>query len=948
MWCTYRASNDGDGAPTSDAGWGCAVRSAQSLCATALLRVVGDSPHARQRVAGLVVDWPHDGCALSLPHLVKARGAGKWYGPHEISHVLASLTHQRELRLSGLSDKAQLECLRVVAASDGAVARSDVAAAAATPWGNAVLLLVPLRLGLSHRVEEHYRPLLARAMSLPSFAGAIGGPPRSSQFLVGPVDDRGLLPYLDTHVVKSAPLMPTDVASLPPDQPVQAAVPDSFVRSLQPPPQLPRMHMADLDSSIALGFLLQSQCEFDAFCDQAGALVEHPACDENGRAVGLPLRLFSLVDRPLGEALLGDSGVDLCEDEMAGTEAVSTSSIAGGDSVSAGLGGHDARLLGLPPQAEGLCLQRPFHGLDRPTPPLGAHAGHRATTSEGSDFSLVRPSPDFDGGDRAAACPDDDDTATSVSPPSSAPGSPFGLVGGDGSATPQVTEVQLGARTAAAPSDEAFCLGQPAHPPAAVQQQASRGAGGFVVSPSYGTGTSGRIFSGLALSPPAATGVDMDLPGAAGSAHTRYPVNHFVSSDEDGRQDDYHICESLMIGHGAGTLLARRSQSDEEAAQQALAPLDEDDGAASLDGGGDDSLGGATGSTRSTASTLPPMPPISWREQILSGLHKLTDSQSLKGLPKLPQTQVNPRHMSQSAVPVSKRRWPGRGGGYHASSLHMASSAGPKPASSSAGPLQSAPGTTGRNVPAPVPDGECRGGAPQSEGVHAASGRDLPSFAPLSRDGPSSHTVAQSALRVPAPVMRRSHSESVGGPASSTPSAGAVGSLIPRGRLFSRGIASSAESGGVQIPDWLQVGMRSIASRAHLFACDAREAWDRAVAEPVQRLSGQLADSLAGDTGRAHSAMAADDSGWQVVDLPARGRRSRVRSRGSSGASGGSPALDASEFLASNLSGGRLRPPGIGASSAAAGIGYNPSAAGEGLGIGACPTRIPLLPAPLR
>ncbi|SPR00639.1 unnamed protein product (mitochondrion) [Plasmodiophora brassicae] len=192
IWLTYRRGFPPLPPPsrtTSDAGWGCMIRTGQMMLAHALQRHGAD----RRRVIGLFLDTP--AAPFSIHRLVdacpdKQKAPDQWFGPLEVCRMMHACCRAAQ------GDLASVVC------SDG-LFRSDVEEAARGEgephdgW-RPVVVLVPLRLGLDD-LNPIYMESLLQMMTLPQSLGFIGGRPRSSLYFVG-FQGRKLL-YLDPHTI---------------------------------------------------------------------------------------------------------------------------------------------------------------------------------------------------------------------------------------------------------------------------------------------------------------------------------------------------------------------------------------------------------------------------------------------------------------------------------------------------------------------------------------------------------------------------------------------------------------------------------------------------------------------------------------------------------------------------------------------------------------------------
>ncbi|KAI3623661.1 ATG4 [Malassezia furfur] len=198
--------------PTSDAGWGCMLRTVQSLLATALVRVHlgrswrlppvrdgrvqwrSDEEHATYtRILTLFLDDPSSACPFSI-HRLAAEGkrlgidVGAWFGPSTAASVVQRLAQPTHLGVG------------VAATNDGLVYVDDVVAAS-HDWTRPVLVLVAQRLGLDE-VPKAYRTALKQLFAFPQSVGVAGGRPSSSVYFVG--SQREHLLYLDPHTTRAS------------------------------------------------------------------------------------------------------------------------------------------------------------------------------------------------------------------------------------------------------------------------------------------------------------------------------------------------------------------------------------------------------------------------------------------------------------------------------------------------------------------------------------------------------------------------------------------------------------------------------------------------------------------------------------------------------------------------------------------------------------------------
>jgi cysteine protease ATG4 len=239
---TYRVSFEKIEGYSSDAGWGCMVRTAQMALCHALSRVcLGEGWRISDRtdyseyrkILRLFGDNPSSPLSIqSVATMGKDLdiSVGQWFGPTSISHVMRRLLTQEALPI------------RPYVAVDGMISAPDVFQASQL-WSNPVLILVPLRLGLD-AIQPDLAVQAAATLKWPQSVGILGGKPRSSYFFIGLSGDTLL--YLDPHYTQVTVNMDDR------DFPL-----DSFHSH-----QVYRMRVCEMDPSLALVFLCITERDF--------------------------------------------------------------------------------------------------------------------------------------------------------------------------------------------------------------------------------------------------------------------------------------------------------------------------------------------------------------------------------------------------------------------------------------------------------------------------------------------------------------------------------------------------------------------------------------------------------------------------------------------------------------------------------------------------------------
>ncbi|KAJ3994753.1 cysteine protease [Lentinula boryana] len=213
---------------TSDSGWGCMLRTGQSLLANSLLFMhLGrdwrkpPAPEMTKEYAMYVqivtwfLDTPSELAPFSVHRMALAgkdlgKDVGMWFGPSTAAGAIKFLVH-------AYPDAG----LGVAVATDGLLTQTDVYAASHgsasgsyprrgavhTYWGDRpVLVLFGIRLGLDG-VNPIYYDTIKTLYTFPQSVGIAGGRPSSSYYFVGSQTDN--LFYLDPHHARPAvPLRP--------------------------------------------------------------------------------------------------------------------------------------------------------------------------------------------------------------------------------------------------------------------------------------------------------------------------------------------------------------------------------------------------------------------------------------------------------------------------------------------------------------------------------------------------------------------------------------------------------------------------------------------------------------------------------------------------------------------------------------------------------------------
>ncbi|ETO04670.1 hypothetical protein RFI_32727 [Reticulomyxa filosa] len=263
LWITYRRGFEViEGSKyTSDAGWGCMVRTTQMMCAQGLILFYCRKQELTESTDGSysslfehVLSCFNDtyGACFSLHNMLKhsksfQKGVGTWFGPAE-----ACVMAVKCLQDSFLSN--QIAGL-VASQSNGVIYKSEITKLCCNEgkWEKAIFIFVPLRLGLNE-LNLNYIPSVLRCLEMKHSIGIVGGKPQRSLYFVG-YQHENLL-YLDPHTVFDTN---KDKSNIPYNC-----------------KNIYSLNVRELDPSMALGFFVRDKHDFELFWEECQCFIKKP------------------------------------------------------------------------------------------------------------------------------------------------------------------------------------------------------------------------------------------------------------------------------------------------------------------------------------------------------------------------------------------------------------------------------------------------------------------------------------------------------------------------------------------------------------------------------------------------------------------------------------------------------------------------------------------------
>ncbi|KAL2219026.1 putative autophagy cysteine endopeptidase Atg4 [Thermoascus aurantiacus ATCC 26904] len=237
---------------TSDTGWGCMIRSGQSLLANALSILWlgrdwrrGDRAEEESRLLSLFADHPE--APFSIHRFVKhgasscGKYPGEWFGPSATARCIQALSN--EYKDAGLNVYITSDSSDVYEDKFRTIAYNE------SGQMNPTLILLGTRLGID-RVTPVYWESLKDTLKYPQSVGIAGGRPSASHYFIGVQGSYFF--YLDPHHTRAAlPLHNIgDVYS-------KEELDSYHTRRLR------RLHIKDMDPSMLIGFLIKDEQDWE-------------------------------------------------------------------------------------------------------------------------------------------------------------------------------------------------------------------------------------------------------------------------------------------------------------------------------------------------------------------------------------------------------------------------------------------------------------------------------------------------------------------------------------------------------------------------------------------------------------------------------------------------------------------------------------------------------------
>ncbi|TGZ83328.1 hypothetical protein EX30DRAFT_362821 [Ascodesmis nigricans] len=237
---------------TSDVGWGCMIRSGQSVLVNTLFALHlgrdwrrGQNPKRERELLALFADDPRAPFSIhnfaKYGHISCGVRPGEWFGPSAAARCIKELTE--------MNPETNL---RVYVTTDGGDVYEDSFFNVAKEGDtfHPTLLLIPIRLGI-RGVTPVYWEALKATIQLPSSVGIAGGRPSASHYFLGVQSSRFF--YHDPHVCRPRfPFKEDPVKDYTADE-----IESCYTRRLR------TLDIRDMDPSMLLAFLIHDLEEWN-------------------------------------------------------------------------------------------------------------------------------------------------------------------------------------------------------------------------------------------------------------------------------------------------------------------------------------------------------------------------------------------------------------------------------------------------------------------------------------------------------------------------------------------------------------------------------------------------------------------------------------------------------------------------------------------------------------
>lgn len=248
---------------TTDSGWGCMIRTSQSLLANALLTLkmgrdwrlsnsTSDQPEEHWKIVEEFADTPEAKFSIHNYVFYAAKFCGKkpgeWFGPSNAAKSIQKLCNENATDTD----------LKVYLSTDSGDIFEDelmnLAEDKNTGSFNPILILCGVRLGV-YSIHSLYWEFLKMTLLMPYGVGIAGGRPSSSHYFFGYQSD--YLFYLDPHIPQPAILLDESGHIV---KESKRDILDTIHTS-----KLRKLHLDKIDPSMLIGFLIKNREEYKDF-----------------------------------------------------------------------------------------------------------------------------------------------------------------------------------------------------------------------------------------------------------------------------------------------------------------------------------------------------------------------------------------------------------------------------------------------------------------------------------------------------------------------------------------------------------------------------------------------------------------------------------------------------------------------------------------------------------